>query len=102
MGIELERRPFAKSTLQELRAQLILHEEPAAIFQASLALAKEQGRIRGRLLRLALDTTNILGRGAVQDTYNLLATAIVLVLRLLAKQAGASLVDYATGLQLQR
>jgi transposase len=102
LGIEVETRPFAKSTLQEFRAQLILHEEQAAIFKRSLALAKEQGRFRGRVLKVALDTTNILGRGAVKDTYNLLSSGIVLVLRVLAKQAGVSLADYATGLQLER
>lgn len=102
LGIELETRPFAKSTLQEFRAQLILHEEQAAIFKRSLALAKEQGRFRGRRLRVALDTTHMLGRGAVKDTYNLLADGIALVLRELAKQAGATLADYATGLQLER
>jgi Transposase DDE domain/Transposase domain (DUF772) len=102
LGIDLETRPFAKSTLQEFRAQLILHAEQAAIFKRSLALAKAQGRFRGRTLRLALDTTNILGRGAVQDTYNLLASGIALVLRALAKHAGASLADYATEMQVER
>jgi transposase len=102
LGIDLETRPFAKSTLQEFRAQLIVHEEQAAIFKRSLGLAKEQGRFRGRTLRVALDTTNILGRGAVQDTYNLLASGIEVVLRELAKQAGESLATYAAGLELER
>ena len=31
LGIELEVRPFAKSTLQEFRAQLILHEQARAL-----------------------------------------------------------------------
>ena len=35
-------------------------------------------------MRVALDTTNILGRGAVRDTYNLLADGIVKLLRALA------------------
>lgn len=89
LGIELETRPFAKSTLQEFRAQLIVHQEQAAIFQESLALAKRQGKFsRDRKITLALDTTNILGRGAVKDTYNLLADGIVQVLRALAQLAG--------------
>jgi hypothetical protein len=92
LGIELEARPFAKSTLQEFRAQLIVHEEQAAIFQESLALAKRQGKFRGdRKITLALDTTTILGRGAVKDTYNLLADGIVQVLRELAQQTGEAL-----------
>lgn len=89
LGIELEDRPFAKSTLQEFRAQLILHEAQGAIFRESLELAKRQGYFKGkRQLKLALDTTNILGRGAVKDTYNLLADGIVRVLRVLAREAG--------------
>src|SRR5574341_450966 len=46
VGVELDARPFAKSTLQEFRAQLILHEEEAAIFQASLEEAKRRGKFR--------------------------------------------------------
>jgi hypothetical protein len=96
LGIELEARPFAKSTLQEFRAQLILHEAQGAIFRESLELAKRQGYFKGkRQLKLALDTTNILGRGAVKDTYNLLADGIVQVVRVLATQAGEELEAWA-------
>jgi transposase len=92
LGVELDARPFAKSTLQEFRAQLIVHEEQAAIFQASLEAAKRQGKFRTksgeqRKLKVALDTTNILGRGAVKDTYNLLGDGIVKLARELAKLA---------------
>lgn len=90
LGIPVDCVPFAKSTLQEFRAQLIVHQEQGAIFQASLELAKRRGHFSGsRKLKLALDTTNILGQGAVKDTYRLLADGIVLVLRVLAAQAGA-------------
>ena len=90
LGIPVDSQPFAKSTLQEFRAQLILHQEQGAIFQASLELAKRRGHFTGsRKLKLALDTTNILGRGAVKDTYRLLADGIVIVLRVLAEQAHA-------------
>ena len=89
LGIPVDAVPFAKSTLQEFRAQLIVHQEQGAIFQASLELAKRRGHFTGsRKLKLALDTTNILGQGAVKDTYRLLADGIVVVLRVLAKQAG--------------
>src|SRR5215204_5668314 len=46
LGVGLEARPFAKSTLQEFRAQLIVHAEQAAIFGRSLELAKRQGKFR--------------------------------------------------------
>jgi hypothetical protein len=96
LGIPIETQPFAKSTLQLFRAQLVVHEQGRQIFQKSLALARQQGYLKkDRRLRLALDTTNILGRGAVKDTYNLLADGIVLVLRQLAKLAGSTLEAYA-------
>src|SRR5499427_6279133 len=43
LGLEVETRPFAKSTLQEFRAQLILHAQTRAIFQRSLEVAKHRG-----------------------------------------------------------
>ena len=68
------------------RAQLILHDRVRAVFESSLRLARESGYLkkRGRGMRVALDTTNILGRGAVRDTCNLLADGIVKLLRALA------------------
>jgi transposase len=93
LGVGLDARPFAKSTLQEFRAQLIVHREQAAIFRRSLELAKGRGKFKqpngeARKLKVALDTTNILGRGAVKDTYNLLGDGIVTLARALARQAG--------------
>lgn len=96
LGIPVDRQPFAKSTLWEFRSQLVLKEEQGAIFRRSLELAKRKGFFKGkRKLKVALDTTNILGRGAVKDTYNLLADGIRLVLRVLAEQAGEDLEDSA-------
>lgn len=100
LGVEVGARPFAKSTWQEFRAQLIVHERQAAIFRRSLELAKRRGKLapRGgaaRRLATALDTTNILGGGAVKDTYTLLADGIVKLARVLAKLAGEGLADWA-------
>ena len=81
LGIEVEDRPFAKSTLQVFRAQLILHDKVREVFESSLRLARESGYLKKRSMRVALDTTNILGRGAVKDTCNLLADGIVQLLR---------------------
>src|ERR687885_2340743 len=46
LGVELDARPFAKSTLQEFRAQLIVHEQAAVIFRRSLTLARLRGKFR--------------------------------------------------------
>ena len=88
LGIELDVRPFTKSTLQEFRAQLIVHQEEEALFKRSLELAKRQGYFKGKKkLKIALDTTHILGHGAVKDTYNLLADGILRVMEQLATLA---------------
>jgi hypothetical protein len=53
-------------------------------------------------MKLALDTTHILGRGAVKDTYNLLADGIVQVLHVLAKLGPFELTDVAEELGCTR
>ena len=101
LGIEIEDRPFAKSTLcQEyelFRAQLILHEKVREVFESSLRLARQSGYLKKRGMRVALDTTYILGRGAVKDTYNLLADGIVKLLRALAAVANIAVGEWAEG-----
>lgn len=84
LGIQVDERPFAKSTLQLFRAQLILKEKMRAVFIRSLEFAKQTGYLKARRLRVILDTTYILGRGAVKDTYNLLGDGIQQLCRALA------------------
>ncbi len=61
LGVDAYSRPFAQSTLQCFRAQLILHEKMREVFVRSLELARERGLLQGRSLRAVLDTTPILG-----------------------------------------
>ena len=95
MGIEVEDRPFAKSMLQVFRAQLILHDKVREVFESSLRLARESGYLKKRSMKVALDTTNILGRGAVKDTCNLLADGIVRLIRALAQLKGINVGQWA-------
>ncbi len=67
LGVEADAKPFAQSTLQHFRAQLILHDQIQAVFLSSLELAREKGLLKGPALHLVLDTTPILGRGAVAN-----------------------------------
>jgi hypothetical protein len=99
---ELE-QPFTKSTLQLFRAHLLLHEKGRVPFERSLAMAKRTGYLRsdGRM-RVAIDTTYILGRGAVRDTYNLIGDGIVSVARILSKVSGKRLEEWAAEQELTR
>ena len=94
LGIEVVERPYAKSTLQLFRSQLILNEKMRAVFQRSLEIGKETGYFKPRKLRVVLDTSKILGRGAVKDTYNLLADGVRKLTRTLAKAAHQSVKEW--------
>src|SRR4030042_5600016 len=89
LGTEVDQRPFAKSTLQLFRAQLVLKEKMQAVFRRSLEYARQSGYLKKRKFRAVLDTTYILGRGAVKDTYNLLADGTRQLLRELAEAEGS-------------
>lgn len=102
LGIDLDNRPFVKSTLQLFRAQLIVHDQVRAVFQKSLAFARQTGYLKGRKIKAVLDTSFILGRGAVKDTYNLLADGIVKLVRVLATQVAIPSEDWASAHALAR
>ena len=95
LGIAVDERPFAKSTLQLFRAHLILHDKVRCVFQRSLQFARKTGYVKGRRMKAALDTSYILGRGAVKDTYNLLSDGIIQVVRALAMLDGAKVEEWA-------
>ena len=102
LGLEIEDKPFAKSTLQLFRSQLVIHEQAQAIFVRSLEFARQTGYLKGRKMKAAVDTTIIFGRGAVEDTYNLIAHGIAKLLRALARLADQAPEQFASAHGLER
>lgn len=92
----------AKSTLQLFRAHLVLHDQAKSIFKGSVQEAKRVGLLKGEAMRVALDTKPIEGRGAVEDTYNLLSTGIGLLADALSKKAGKAKPEWLRALGLSR
>jgi len=90
LGVPLDESPFAKSTLQLFRSQLILHGKLLAYFEKSVAFARQMGHLKSHKIQIVLDTSFIFGRGAVKDTYNLLGAGIAKLIRVLAELAGQS------------
>jgi hypothetical protein len=89
-------RPIAKSTLQLFRAQLLEHPQMRLAFERGLELAKKTGYVRNsKPVRLALDASNILGRGLVCNTYNLISEGIRQVVNVLARARKQNPQDYA-------
>jgi len=77
-------RPFAKSTLQEFRAKLLLNEAAEKVFLGvSLSAAKKFNKFKGPV-KVVLDTTPVTGRGAVKDTFNLVGDGIRNLARVLS------------------
>jgi hypothetical protein len=102
LGVPVGSRPFARSTLQLFRSQLILNEKARRLFMKSLAYARRIGFLKSRAMKIALDTTPVFGRGAVKDTYNLLADGILALITVLARQDDASVEDWAQAHDLSR
>ena len=95
LSLELEDVPMQKSALQELEAKLVLHEQGEALLKASLDEARRAGYVKSHKIRVALDTTPMLGKGAVKDTYNLLADGIEQLVGRLAEVAGEPVARWA-------
>jgi hypothetical protein len=89
LGLEMEQVPIHKSALQEFEAQLVLHEMHEPLLQRSIQEARRAGYLKSHKIRVALDTTPILGQGAVKDTYNLLGEGIEKLARRLLEVEGA-------------
>ncbi len=93
----------AKSTLWLFRAQLEIHGSGQIIFAKSISESKEKGKIKaGSVLHALLDTKPMDGRGAVQDTYNLLGTGIRDLVRAVSRGEGQKARKWAEGHDLAR
>ena len=89
LDIEPTVRLCGRSTLQEFRARVLLHEVAEKQFKSIIGLARKLGIVKGPL-QVAIDTTPIFGRGAVRDTYNLIGDGIRKVGQTLARLEGDS------------
>lgn len=107
LGMEVGEPAVAQSTLVEFRARLQLHDKMEEAFGRFLEHAIEAELIDPEEAQV-IDSSGIWGRGAVEDTYNLIASAAGKVLRaaaeyrkidpeMLATEAGVELVAPADG-----
>lgn len=78
----------ARTTLLLFRSRLVLNGAMERLFDRSLQHARAAGLLKNHPLHVVLDTRPLVGRGAVEDTYNLIARAMDRLLRELAQQAG--------------
>lgn len=80
LGLGIDEVGFDATTLCRFRARLLLHQKERDFFLETVKAAREHGLISAEVAEV-VDSTPVLGAGAVQDTYTLLRSAVRKMLR---------------------
>ena len=83
-----EKAPFSQGSLVSFRERMVLHDLDRKLLDRTVALAKAKGTFGWQKLKVALDSSPLLGAGRVEDTWNLIGRALSLVVDCAAKVAG--------------
>lgn len=70
---------FSQGALSEFRARLIKHDMDKQVLEKTVEVAKITKGFGYKQLRVALDSAPLTGAGRVEDTFNLIGHALVLV-----------------------
>lgn len=79
---------FSQGALVDFRRRLIDADLDGLLIERTVALAKETGLFGDKQLRVALDSAPLWGAGRVEDTFNLIGHAMMVVARCAASAAG--------------
>lgn len=101
LGLEVGDRAVGQATLVEFRARLQLHGKMEEAFERFLERAIAAGVVRADEVQV-LDSSPIWGRGAVEDTYNLIGSAVRKLLGATARRRGTKAKALAVELGLVR
>jgi hypothetical protein len=80
--------PFRQGTLGHFRRRLMAQTLDKSLLERTVTLAEQTGGFGARQLRVALDSTPLLGAGRVEDTLNLLGHAVRKAVGLAARALG--------------
>ena len=80
-----ETPPFSQGVLVDFRRRLLEHDMHTRLVEQSVAVAKKTGDFGYKQLRVALDSAPLWGAGRVEDTFNLIAHALEVVVLCAAK-----------------
>lgn len=97
LGLDVDHGGIGATTLSLFRARVVLHDADQRLFRATLRRAVELGLFPGKILAL-IDSSPVLGAGAVADTYALVTSAI----GKLVAQAGQDTLSKALRRDLKR
>jgi Transposase DDE domain/Transposase domain (DUF772) len=82
--------PFSQGALVAFRERLIAHDLDRKLVAHTVALAKTSGKFGWQHLRVALDSSPLIGAGRVEDTWNLLGRAMQQLMVLASQVTGLS------------
>lgn len=86
--LNCEEPPFSQRTLASFRERLIANNLDKELLDMTVALAEEYGGFGPRQLRATLDSSPLLGKARVEDTFNLLGHALTKAVKIAAKKIG--------------
>jgi hypothetical protein len=86
--LDVDRAPFSQGALVDFRRRLIAADLDGLLIERTVALAKDTGLFGERPLRVALDSAPLWGAGRVEDTFNLIGHAMMIVARCSATVVG--------------
>lgn len=99
LGLEIGDAAVGQATLVDFRARLQLHGKMEEAFGRFLKRAMDAGVLGADEVQV-LDSSPIWGRGAVEDTYNLIGSAVRKLLGVTARRRGTKAEDLAGRLGL--
>jgi transposase len=86
LNLSLGEAGFDHTDLCRFRARLLLNKKERAAFEEILKAAEAKGLLPAKCVQQIMDSTYVLGAGAVQDTYTLIRLAIRKLLSALKKR----------------
>jgi hypothetical protein len=96
-----EAAPFSQGVLVEFRKRLMAHGLHERLVARSVELAKKTGGFGYKNLRVALDSAPLWGAGRVEDTFNLIAHALEVVVVCTASVVGRPQADIRDAARLR-
>jgi len=71
LDVPIDYESFDRSLLVYFRSRLLIHKKEKMVFKKTLKIAKKAGHLKKEVDQI-IDSTPMLGAGAVKDTYELL------------------------------
>ena len=71
-----EKAPFSQGVLSQFRERMAEHNLDKKLLERTVQMARETGKFGWKNLKVALDSSPLLGAGRVEDTWNLIGRAL--------------------------